>query len=70
MLVITMLNISIQTLIKISGVQAEIKKVNNPFGSPTGNFPVFKHCKRKLTKFQDVLTYLKDRVSITILGGI
>ncbi|XKL63990.1 hypothetical protein PGB90_006354 [Kerria lacca] len=53
--------LQLMTLIKISGVQAEIKKVNNPFGSPTGNFPVFKHCKRKLTKFQDVLTYLKDR---------
>ncbi|GAB6018944.1 hypothetical protein CHUAL_000590 [Chamberlinius hualienensis] len=46
---------------KFSGAPIKLKKTNNPWWSPTGELPVFKHGNTTITKFEDIADHLKHQ---------
>uniref|UniRef100_A0A1B6E1Z4 GST C-terminal domain-containing protein n=1 Tax=Clastoptera arizonana TaxID=38151 RepID=A0A1B6E1Z4_9HEMI len=47
--------------IKFAGVTVQVKKTNNPFLTPTGSLPVFRHNKHTLTSYDQVTKYLTQK---------
>lgn len=55
----------LQTLLKISGAVFEVNKTNNPLFTTEG-LPALKHEKRNLHNFHHILTYLNEKVNLTL----
>lgn len=49
------------TFIKFAGAPVCVNKTSNPFKTPNGALPVFRHCHTVLTSFEEVSGYLQKQ---------
>jgi hypothetical protein len=52
----------LQAYAKFSGVPLQTCVTNNPFWTPNGRLPVFKHGKQILSSFPEISAYLRRKV--------
>jgi hypothetical protein len=52
----------LQAYAKFAGVPLQTCVTNNPFWTPNGRLPVFKHGKQILSSFPEIKAYLRRKV--------
>lgn len=57
----------LQAYAKFSGAPIQTCVTNNPFWTPKGRLPVFKHGKQVLSSFPEISAYLKRKVTYSVL---
>lgn len=62
--------LEIMTYAKFSGAPLQTRATNNPFKTPTGKLPVFRHGKTELLDFEDISFYLKEKKNFSADFGI
>ncbi|KAK3924366.1 Metaxin-1 [Frankliniella fusca] len=53
--------LQIMAYAKFCGAPIKVNVTNNPFWSPSGSLPVFRHGKDKITSFQSMISFLESK---------